>query len=164
MEEFPGESFTIVAARGADDVWAEIRRERLIPVRARRRCSNSTWRRPSRSLRLRCSAAAGRSAAAARRSRSHRPRSPAADSEVPPAPSAAVLPMSRSPIRPDLPPPVERPPSSLDEWLRLAAAARGAAVLYLSSSTRPSIRVDGEIFTLEGAPRARARTTSSRCC
>src|SRR3954451_24560952 len=29
MPEFPGEHFTIVAARGGDDVWAEIRRRRI---------------------------------------------------------------------------------------------------------------------------------------
>jgi len=29
MAEFPGEHFTIVAARGGDDVWAEIRRRRV---------------------------------------------------------------------------------------------------------------------------------------
>src|SRR5437763_3174090 len=29
MAEFPGEHFTIVAARGGDDVWAEIRRRRI---------------------------------------------------------------------------------------------------------------------------------------
>src|SRR5258707_11860718 len=29
MAEFPGEHFTVVAARGGDDVWAEIRRRRI---------------------------------------------------------------------------------------------------------------------------------------
>jgi len=29
LEEFPGEHFTVVAARGGDDVWAEIRRRRI---------------------------------------------------------------------------------------------------------------------------------------
>src|SRR5476651_2222422 len=29
MAEFPGEQFTIVAARGGDDVWAEVRRRRI---------------------------------------------------------------------------------------------------------------------------------------
>src|ERR1700694_1064983 len=32
--EFPGEHFTIVAARGGDDLWAEIRRRR-VPVEDR---------------------------------------------------------------------------------------------------------------------------------
>src|SRR5205809_3281498 len=29
-EEFPGEHFTIVAARGGDDLWVEIRRRRVV--------------------------------------------------------------------------------------------------------------------------------------
>src|SRR6187397_331658 len=29
MPEFPGEHFTVVAARGGDDLWAEIRRHRV---------------------------------------------------------------------------------------------------------------------------------------
>src|SRR5882724_12193454 len=29
LPEFPGEHFTVVAARGGDDVWAEIRRRRI---------------------------------------------------------------------------------------------------------------------------------------
>jgi twitching motility protein PilT len=41
--------------------------------------------------------------------------------------------------------------SNLDQLLRLAAA-RGAAMLYLASASRPSVRVDGEIHTLDGAP------------
>src|SRR6185436_15826031 len=30
MPEFPGEHFTVVAARGGDDLWAEIRRHRVV--------------------------------------------------------------------------------------------------------------------------------------
>src|SRR5687768_10318481 len=29
MPEFPGEHFTVVVARGGDDIWAEIRRRRI---------------------------------------------------------------------------------------------------------------------------------------
>jgi twitching motility protein PilT len=32
------------------------------------------------------------------------------------------------------------------------AVARGASTLYLSSGARPSMRVDGDILTIEGAP------------
>lgn len=67
-------------------------------------------------------------------------------------PAAVVLPLARNPIRPDAPPPlVEQASSGLDRLLRLAAA-RGASTLYLSSSARPSVRVDGDVQTLEGAP------------
>jgi twitching motility protein PilT len=70
----------------------------------------------------------------------------------PPPPPAPVLPLTRSPIRVDAPPPPSDPSiSSLDRLLRLAAA-RGASVLYLSSASRPAVRVDGEVQTLDGAP------------
>ncbi|HKT80886.1 MAG TPA: ATPase, T2SS/T4P/T4SS family, partial [Vicinamibacterales bacterium] len=66
--------------------------------------------------------------------------------------AAPVVPLSRNPIRPDVPPPLaEQALSNLDQLLRLAAA-RGASMLYLSSASRPSVRIDGEIYTLDGAP------------
>jgi twitching motility protein PilT len=70
-----------------------------------------------------------------------------------PAPQpAVVLPLSRSPIRTDAPPPpIPVGVSGLDRLLRMAAA-RGASTLYLSSNARPSVRVDGEIQMLEGEP------------
>jgi twitching motility protein PilT len=69
-----------------------------------------------------------------------------------PAPQAVVLPISRSPIRSDTPPPaIPVGVSGLDRLLRMAAA-RGASTLYLSSHARPSVRVDGEIQMLEGEP------------
>jgi twitching motility protein PilT len=62
-----------------------------------------------------------------------------------------VLPLTRTPLRPDAPPPLaESALSGLDRLLRLAAA-RGASTLYLSSGARPSIRIDGEVRTLDGA-------------
>jgi len=65
---------------------------------------------------------------------------------------AVVLPMARNPIRSDVPPPLaEQALAGLDRLLRLAAA-RGASALYLSSASRPSVRVDGELQTLDGAP------------
>jgi twitching motility protein PilT len=64
---------------------------------------------------------------------------------------AVVLPMARSPIRSDTPPPLAVQASGLDRLLRMAAA-RSASTLYLSSDARPSVRVDGEIQMLEGEP------------
>jgi twitching motility protein PilT len=63
---------------------------------------------------------------------------------------AVVLPLARNPVRPEAP----RVPASprlagIDRLLRLAAA-RGANTLYLMSQSRPAVRVDGEIATLEG--------------
>ena len=79
------------------------------------------------------------------------PAHPAQHSLQPPQP-AVVLPLSRSPIRPDTPPPLgEQVLSGLDRLLRLAAA-RGASTLYLSSDARPSVRVDGDVHMLDGAP------------
>jgi twitching motility protein PilT len=70
----------------------------------------------------------------------------------PPQP-AVVLPISRSPIRPDQPPPAvsEASVPGLDRLLRLASA-RGASTLYLSSDSRPSARVDGELQMLDAEP------------
>ena len=67
--------------------------------------------------------------------------------------SAVVLPIVRNPIRPDAPPAPapERTLSGLERLLRLAAA-RGAATLYLSSQSRSSVRVDGELQMLDGEP------------
>ena len=62
------------------------------------------------------------------------------------------MPLTRSPIRPDAPPPLAAKPSANLEHVLRQAAARGASILYLSSSARPAIRVDGEIETLDGAP------------
>jgi twitching motility protein PilT len=64
-----------------------------------------------------------------------------------------VLPIARSPIRSEQPPPMVSDPtlSGLERLLRLSAA-RGASTLYLSSGSRPSVRVDGELQALEGEP------------
>jgi twitching motility protein PilT len=79
--------------------------------------------------------------------------------EPPPArprsapPSAVVLPMSRSPIRFEAPPPMSADDtlSGLERLLR-TAASRGASALYLSSEARPSVRVDGELQGLDSEP------------
>lgn len=77
---------------------------------------------------------------------------PSALPPLPPSQPAVVLPLTRSPIRSDVPPPLaEQALAGLDRLLRLAAA-RGASTLYISSASRPSVRVDGEVHTLDGAP------------
>ncbi|MBI3490591.1 MAG: Flp pilus assembly complex ATPase component TadA [Acidobacteria bacterium] len=75
---------------------------------------------------------------------------------------AAVLPISRNPIRPEpqLPSVGDPTMSGLDRLLR-TSAARGASTLYLSSESRPSVRVDGELQTLEGEPVLTARDVES---
>ena len=80
--------------------------------------------------------------------------------EVEPTP-AVVLPIARSPIRPE-PPPLSQESglSGLERLLRLSAA-RGASALYLWSKSRPSVRVDGELQMLEGEPLLSARDVES---
>jgi twitching motility protein PilT len=222
--EFPGEHFTIVAARGGDDVWAEIRRRRIpedddvpmelfeppaagageaalgdaeepqlpplivslpeltaparsgpplappataaAPLPPRPAGSRAL---PLPAMRLRTDDSPGKQAEAVAVQLDSTPElvdlSSAVAADVPPAaPSGAVpdptpepapavvLPLARNPIKPDTPPPlVEQASSGLDRLLRLAAA-RGASTLYLSSGARPSVRVDGDIQTLDGAP------------
>jgi twitching motility protein PilT len=66
--------------------------------------------------------------------------------------SAVVLPMSRNGIRAEPPPePAFDPLSSLERLLR-TAAARGASTLYLSTAARPSVRVDGQLQSLDSEP------------
>jgi twitching motility protein PilT len=78
---------------------------------------------------------------------------PAPKRELAPPP-AIVFPMARSPIRTDVPPPHVAPGDTLSgiERLLRTAASRGASTLYLSSDARPSVRVDGELQSLDGEP------------
>ena len=66
---------------------------------------------------------------------------------------AVVLNISRNPIRSEMPPPAVEDPtlSGLERLLRVSSA-RGASTLYLSSDSRPSVRVDGELQLLDGEP------------
>jgi len=83
------------------------------------------------------------------------------DRPVPPQ-AAVVLNLSRSPIRSDAPPrAVEDPTLSGLERLLRVSAARGASTLYLSSGSRPSVRVDGELQMLDGEPVHVARDVES---
>jgi len=79
----------------------------------------------------------------------------------PPQP-AVVLPITRSPIRADAPPPLvsDVTLSGLERLLRLSSA-RGASTLYLSSESRPSVRVDGELQMLDGEPVHTSRDVES---
>ncbi|HUP40534.1 MAG TPA: ATPase, T2SS/T4P/T4SS family, partial [Vicinamibacterales bacterium] len=65
--------------------------------------------------------------------------------------SAVVLPLSRHQVRGDqsarFTPALQA--AGIDRLLRIAAA-RGASTLYLTSQSRPSIRVDGEISAIDG--------------
>ena len=79
-----------------------------------------------------------------------------------PAQPAVVLNISRNPIRAETPPPAVEDPtlSGLERLLRVSSA-RGASTLYLSSESRPSVRVDGELQMLDGEPVHVARDVES---
>ena len=89
------------------------------------------------------------------------PPRPVAPRAEPPQP-AHVLQLSRNPIRSEqpLPPIVDPTMSGLDRLLRMSAA-RGASTLYLSSGSRASVRVDGELQLFEGEPVLTARDVES---
>ncbi len=125
-----GEGFTVVAARGGDDVWIELRRRRGTP---------GTKADPT---------AAPQAAPPSPRSTRKTADIPSAVEPLAPEP-AVVLPLSRTGVRPE-PPARSVPPRTggLERLLR-TASARGAEALYLFSNARPSIRADGEIITLD---------------
>jgi twitching motility protein PilT len=105
---FANERFTVVAARGGNDIWIEIRRYR----------STQTAEEVEKE---------------------------------PESRSAVVLPLSRSHVRGEqsVRPTQALQTAGLDRLLRIAAA-RGASTLYLSSHSRPLIRIDGEISAIDG--------------
>ena len=75
---------------------------------------------------------------------------------------AVVLPISRSAIRVEAPPPPisDHARSGLERLLRVSSA-RGASTLYLTSGSRPSVRVDSEVHILDGEPLHTSRDVES---
>jgi twitching motility protein PilT len=188
LVDFPGEQFNVVAARGGDDVWVEIRRRRLpgaaqarseasedvareiaddvTPPTARLTAAprpvefpgvSALWEEPSSRSATAAAEQPARSTADERERRSRviepeRMQERTDERPVEASQSAVVLPLTKNPLRSDPPPPLAgQALSGLDRLLRLAAA-RGASTLYLSSGTRPSIRVDGEVQALDSTP------------
>jgi twitching motility protein PilT len=156
-----GEQFTVVAARGGDDIWIEIRRHRTPlgqalpdvseqPGSVRAEPAVPVEATPSPSAVVEVPAAVAEEPApapmapAAERSAANRRQEPI---------QAVVLPLARNPLRMETPSRPSAPAriAGLDRLLRLAAA-RGATTLHLMSGSRPSIRVDGEIAALDGEP------------
>jgi twitching motility protein PilT len=182
LPDFPGEHFNVVAAKGGDDVWVEIRRrhhasvDRMhsdaftptsydglsdAPASARTvefPGVSALWddkRSSTGAVRQGETARARSTDAAEDEPRSIEPeRSIArtADRAIEPAQPAVVLSLTRNPLRPDAPPPLAGQALSGLDRLLRLAAARGASTLYLSSGARPSIRVDGEVQALESTP------------
>jgi twitching motility protein PilT len=117
-----GERFALVAARGGDDIWIEIRRHRADPQ-------------------------PGVGEPPAKVSSPDSTSGPTLDA-APSTPPAIVVPLRASRIEAPVAP-VQPRPSGLDRLLRLAAA-RGASTLYIVAESRPCIRVDGDITALDG--------------
>jgi twitching motility protein PilT len=144
---FPAERFSVVAARGGDDLWLEVRRVQESPRRDPDAGSATETPGSQASPLVRERRKGQRTASQAPSGgRVVEPATP-----QPEAPPAVVLPLTRTMVRADVPPPLaETALSGLDRLLRLASA-RGASTLYLVSGARPSIRIDGEVRTLDGA-------------
>lgn len=147
------ERFTVVAARGGDDIWIEIRRQRVLPFDLPIPQASATSDAAAAPASAPCVPRVGRTDLPPAPSDLSTPADRESRPQAPPAePSATVLPLARGLVRPES----RRAPQSprlagLDRLLRLAAA-RGAETLYLFSQARPSIRVDGEIGVLDGEP------------
>ena len=186
IPELPGEHFTIVAARGGDDIWVEIRRRQVpdddrIPLelfapgtgtRAVAQPAAMTAVRPTRLIAPSPPPASGGTGLTSPPAVG-KPPAPLLQAPIAVTPTrrpapvlstatsfgepANVLPLTRSPIRGDVPPRIpDQMMSSLERMLR-QAAARGASVLYLASGEPPAMRVDGEVETLAGGPELDAR-------
>lgn len=184
---FPGESFTVVAARGADDMWVEVRRRKTgvadaVPEvsfepTAQRLAIAATVRRGAEAGNLRRQTTTPQPSGSGPTTRSEPMPAAAAPTSTPPSrlrtppleptepmavpPPAVVVPMPQNSARSDTAAAAtaERLPA-LDRLLR-RAAARGASTLYLSSNAPPSVRVDGEVQTLEGEPSLGAHDVES---
>jgi twitching motility protein PilT len=64
---------------------------------------------------------------------------------------AVVVPLARSPIKPEPAPVTPAEDAALIHTLQIAAA-RGASTVYVVAQSKPLLRVDGEISVLEGEP------------
>jgi twitching motility protein PilT len=121
------ERFTVIAARGGDDIWLELRRQRALPFEfldvppppAPQDAPSPRAERPDPSR-----------------------RPPPTAHVLEPQPAQAD---SRGAVAPAV------RLAALDRLLR-TAAAMGAEALYLFSQARPSVRVDGEIAVLHDEP------------
>jgi twitching motility protein PilT len=193
IPQAPADRFTLVAARGGDDIWVELRRQRGASQAARRDTLPQAARRdmtaqaaaPGRTAPPSAYEAADRAAAESETPQPP-PNRPASDAPIPPpvlprptgpsrpietdlpepgsvrrrtnaardTQSGNVLPLARSPIRPDagrMTPTPSPKYLGIGRLLRMAAA-RGASSLYLMADTRPTIRIDDEILPLESEP------------
>jgi len=175
LEDVPGDRFLLVAARGGDDIWIELRRQRGVvavtkaPAVQQPPAMPATPPAPQPALQE----PSPRPRMAPNHPSSPLPTAPhqalaptpVADAPGTPAgvrrtgplrdaPPGVVLPLARSPIRTDAPRASGTPTPrylGIGRLLR-TAAARGASSMYLMANARPSIRIDDEILPLETEP------------
>ena len=167
-----GDRFSIVAARGGDDIWIEIRRRRAQPVAAE--AAETPQPQEATSVVDPPAHVEPEPVQVA----SHEPDEPvvakeppesafqpiaAPVEEPPPVPiaasiehpeprtHAAVQPMTRT-VRIEVPPRTSARAATVIERLLRIAAARGASALFVTSDSRPWIRVEGELRHLDSEP------------
>ena len=175
IQEAPGDRFLMVAARGGDDIWVEVRRQRGRPQPEQEPpAADPAPLAPAVPLEVPAAVAIPPAPPVSPRARPSRHRGlpqaagppddrvpaatgPAARPRMAPARSTqpgVVLPLARSPITTDLPRPT---PTGSPKHLGIGrllrtAAARGASSLYLMAEARPTIRIDDEVLPLEAEP------------
>lgn len=140
--EFPGaDRFIVVAAKGGDEIWIEIRRRPAAPAPAPAA--------PHADNVISTFLLASEPGGGFRASEPVESDAPAAvDSSAAPEPSAVVVPMTRT-VRIEVPPRAAvRTATDIERLLRVAAA-RGASALYIPSESRPWMRVDGDVRPLD---------------
>lgn len=177
IPEAPGDRFMLVAARGGDDIWIELRRQRgsTQPRRDQPAASASAAAAPPLPPAQPEAQAETIPTPRPRMAPTHSPLEPPQSTSAPREPEAVlsdpvagrrrvtstrdpqpgvVLPLARSPIRTDssrLTPTPSPKYLGIGRLLR-TAAARGASSLYLMAEARPKIRIDDEILPLETEP------------
>jgi twitching motility protein PilT len=179
--EAPGDTFVLVAARGGDDIWVELRRQRAVaappqaagpvpePAAPGAQAGPPAPSEPGPRPRMAPTHPPVPSAPSPSRGQTAGPLPPpAARAEepgpLPPPPRrtgpirdmppGAAPPLARSPFRTETP---RGSAAATPRYLGIGrllriASARGASSLYLTAGARPSIRVDDEILPLETEP------------
>ena len=140
LQHSSADGFTVVAARGGDDIWIEIRRRRSAPV--------------AEVLAVATPAPLA-TVDPERVEAAEEPSWPQEASEPRDAPGASerapVLRMTRT-VRIEVSPRSTTMRASGVERLLRLAAARTASALFVTSDSRPLIRVEGDIRPLDGEP------------
>ena len=159
IPEAPDDRFVLVVARGGDDIWIELRRQRgsarsrpdqpatpaAVPMPVAQPAVSAETILPPRPT----SAPRGREEGSPEPAANRRRVKSTRDSQP-----GVVLPLARGPIRTGSSRSTPTPSTKhlgIGRLLR-TAAARGASSLYLMAEARPAIRIDDEVLPLEDEP------------